>query len=85
MKGTSIRDSQTAARSAANVSAEAREIAIEASLHTYPLVVSQLTHCVSVGKPNSIPMNQFRHLRAIPDANFMDVVRSYADILFSTL
>ena len=64
---------------------EAREIATEAYLYAYPLVIAELTRRASIGKPGGVPMNQVEHLREFPDADFTRVVRPNADTLYSTL
>jgi hypothetical protein len=77
---------QSSAPRAQPVSAdEAREIAIEAYIYAYPLVISELTRRSLVGKPSGAPMNQFDHRRTFPDATFTDVVRPNADTLYSIL
>jgi hypothetical protein len=76
--------SQTSARQPSRVSAEeAREIAAETYMYAYPLVISELTRRISVGR--GTPMNQFSHRRAFPDASFTAVVRPNADTLYSAL
>jgi hypothetical protein len=68
---------------------EAAEIAVEAYLYAYPLVLMEVTRRVTsnVETPTGAhsPMNQFAHLRAFPDATFTDVVRPNADTLYSSL
>jgi hypothetical protein len=64
---------------------EAREIAIEAYLFAYPLVIAELTRRGSVAGPGGAPMNQFLHLREFPDENFTQVVRPNADTLYSVM
>jgi hypothetical protein len=78
--------SQASAHPPLSVSAdEAREIAVEAYMYAYPLVISELTRRVSVGNSRGTPMNQFVHRRAFPDASFTAVVRPNADTLYSIL
>jgi hypothetical protein len=68
---------------------EAAEIAVEAYLYAYPLVLMEVTRrlATNVERPTGShsPMNQFGHLRAFPDATFTDVVRPNADTLYSFL
>jgi hypothetical protein len=64
---------------------KAREIAIEAYVYAYPLVISELTRRVSVSAPGGAQMNQFTHKPMFPDASFTDVVRPNADTLYSIL
>lgn len=71
---------------------EAREIAVEAYLYAYPMVLMDVTRKVSTniataGPKSGIhaPMNQFAHLSAFPDASFTAVVRPNADTLYSSL
>lgn len=63
---------------------EAREIAVEAYVYAYPLVLSELTRRVRVG---TVPetMNRIQHRREYVDAGFTEVVRPNADTLYSTL
>ncbi len=69
--------------------AEAAEIAVEAYLYAYPLVLMDITRrlATNVESPagTRCPMNQFAHLRVFPDATFTDVVRPNADTLYSSL
>ena len=68
---------------------EVRDIAVEAYVYGYPLVLMEVTRRVmtNVAEPTErgAPINQFYHMRAIPDATFTDVVRPNADTLYSTL
>ncbi|MBB6095927.1 hypothetical protein HNQ60_004818 [Povalibacter uvarum] len=63
---------------------EAQEIAAEAYVYAYPMVIAELTRRVSLGV-RGVPMNQFDHRRAFPDANFTAIVRPNADTLYSIL
>ncbi|WP_432261823.1 DUF1254 domain-containing protein [Cupriavidus sp. TMH.W2] len=71
--------------------ADAREIATEAYIYAYPMVLMEVTRRVStnVEAPDSsrirAPMNQFVHAAAFPDDRFDTVVRPNADTLYSTL
>jgi hypothetical protein len=68
---------------------EAREIAREAYVYAYPLVLSEVTQRIgkNVEKPvgTSAPLNQFGHMREFPDPSFTIVVRPNADTLYSSL
>jgi hypothetical protein len=69
---------------------DAHEIALEAYIYAYPLVLMELTRRVltNVAQPDAsgrAPMNRFGHRQTFPDANFTDVVRPNADTLYSTL
>lgn len=68
---------------------EAREIAREAFIYAYPLVLSEVTFRVgkNVVEPTgtSAPINQFGHMREFPDPSFTIVVRPNADTLYSSL
>lgn len=68
---------------------EARDIAREAFIYAYPLVLSGVTFDVgkNVEKPigTSAPLNQFGHMREFPDVDFTIVVRPNADTLYSSL
>lgn len=68
---------------------EAREIAREAYIYAYPLVLLQVSKQVAtnVAEPTflSAPMNQPAHARAFPDPSFTLVVRPNADTLYTSL
>jgi len=68
---------------------EALEIAIEAYVYAYPLVLMDVTRHVAtnVETPGSgrAPINQFVHMAEFPDAEFSDVVRPNADTLYSMM
>lgn len=80
---------------ASPVSAEmAREIAIEAYVFAFPIVLMEITRRVSANMApgsgaNSLqlnaPMNVFSHLNRFPDDSFDTVVRPNADTLYSSL
>jgi hypothetical protein len=67
---------------------EAREIAREAYLFGYPLVLMELTRkqVTNVEKPVHPfgPMNQFAHARDLPGPEFKVVIRPNADTLYSS-
>ncbi|MGR9085932.1 MAG: DUF1254 domain-containing protein, partial [Gammaproteobacteria bacterium] len=68
---------------------EAQDIAREAFVYAYPLVLSQLTFQIgtNVAEPTSTlaPVNQFGHMREFPDPSFTIVVRPNSDTLYSPL
>lgn len=70
---------------------EVEEIAVDAYLYAYPLVIMDVTRRVSTncekadGAAMRAPVNQFGHVPVFPDASFTDVVRPNADTLYSTL
>lgn len=70
---------------------EASEIAVEAYVYAYPLLLADVSRQVmtNVEAPEATsghaPVNQFGHMRAVPDATFTDVVRPNADTLYSIL
>jgi hypothetical protein len=68
---------------------EAREIARDAYIYAYPLVMSQVTFLIgtNVEEPRGInaPVNQLAHLREFPDPSFTIVVRPNADTLYTAL
>jgi hypothetical protein len=75
---------------AASVAAdELQQIATEAYLYAYPLVLMDVTRelATSVPAPTATraPINQFAHVPVFPDADFTDVVRPNADTLYSIL
>ena len=79
--------------STAPVSAdEAKEIAIEAYVYAYPLVLMDVTRQVATNVAVAdaqggarAPVNQFAHMPRYPDATFTDVARPNADTLYSSL
>jgi hypothetical protein len=68
---------------------EAREIARDAYIYGYPMVITEITRRVmtNVDAPKGLraPVNQIAHARAFPDASFTDVVRPNADTLYSVM
>jgi hypothetical protein len=68
---------------------EAREIAREAYIYAYPIVMMEATRRVgtNVAEPIglSAPINQIAHAREFPDASFTVVVRPNADTLYSSM
>ncbi|MFV1959871.1 MAG: DUF1254 domain-containing protein [Planctomycetota bacterium] len=65
------------------------QIAEEAYLYAYPLVLMDTTRAVSTNVATAStlrgPMNRWIHARTFPDASFTDVVRPNADTLYSSL
>ncbi len=68
---------------------EAYEIARDAYVYAYPMVIMEITRRVAtnVAQPEGMrgPMNQIANARAFPDASFTDVVRPNADTLYSAM
>ena len=68
---------------------ETNDIAADAYVYAYPLVLMEVTRRVmtNVARPTErgAPVNQFYHMRAVPDASFTDVVRPNADTLYSSM
>ena len=70
--------------------ADAADIAVEAYVYAYPLVLMDvsrqvMTNVAEVTPDGKAPMNQFGHKRTFPDATFTEVVRPNADTLYSSL
>src|SRR5262245_33863112 len=67
---------------------EASEIAVEAYVFGYPLVLMDVTRQVMTAVPKAgahkAPENQFLHIREFPDYTMTDVVSPNADTLYST-
>jgi hypothetical protein len=65
----------------------AHDIARDAYIFGYPLVLMDVTKKLSTAVPrpqgHKAPVNQFGHLRSFPDAAFTDVVSPNADTLYS--
>src|SRR5262245_34080289 len=70
---------------------DAGEIATEAYIYGYPMVLMDVTRQVMTNAEAAdpararAPVNQFCHVPAFPDASFSDVVRPNADTLYSTM
>lgn len=68
---------------------EVYEIARDAYIYAYPLVLMQVTQNVgcNVAEPVGLraPVNQIAHNREFPDVTYTDVVRPNADTLYSAL
>lgn len=67
---------------------EAYDVALEAYVYFYPLVLMEATRkqCTNLEagkKPGFGPPNQFSHMRAYPEADFRAVVRPNFDTLYS--
>lgn len=79
----------TGTHQAARTSAEeAHEIAVEAYVYFYPLVLmeitrGQMTNVPAGVKPGFGPMDSFSHIREFPPADFKAVVRPNFDTLYS--
>jgi len=67
---------------------EAQQIAYDATVYGFPLVIMDLTRQAFTAVPapteNGAPVGQFSNKRAFPDATFTTVVRPNADTLYST-
>ena len=74
---------------AAACAGEAREIARDAYIYAYPMVLVQLTRNVTtnVAQPIGLrsPVNQLVNAREFPDASFTDIVRPNVDTLYSVM
>ncbi|MFJ1299926.1 DUF1254 domain-containing protein [Pseudomonadota bacterium AL_CKDN230030165-1A_HGKHYDSX7] len=68
---------------------ELRDLAIDAYVYAYPMVLMEMTrrHATNVQSPiaGRAPMNQFGHRTAFPDAKSTDVVWPSTDTLHSSL
>jgi hypothetical protein len=68
---------------------EIRDIARDAYIYAYPMLVMEMTRRVgtNVEKPEGAhaPMNQIANMRAFPTPAFTDVVRPNADTLYSVM
>ena len=71
---------------------EIKDLAVDAYLYAYPLVIMEITRqvttnvgAVAVGGRMNAPMNRFGHATAFPDDRFEAVVRANADTLYSSL
>jgi len=68
---------------------EAYEIAHDAYVYAYPMVIFEVTRRVMTNVENvdglRAPMNHIAHARTFPDASFTDVVRPNADTLYSAM
>lgn len=67
---------------------EAKIMAVEAYIYTYPLVTMDVTRRVMSNVPAGVktgagPMGMFHHFRTYPTAEFRDVVRPNFDTLYS--
>ncbi|MCJ7678834.1 MAG: DUF1254 domain-containing protein, partial [Anaerolineales bacterium] len=68
--------------------AQAKEIAIEAYLYTYPLVSMDVTRRLMTNVPPGAkagmgPAGAFHHMRTYPPVEFREVVRPNFDTLYS--
>lgn len=66
-----------------------KDIAVEAYLYFYPLVLMESTRKVATNVEKTVglkgPMNTFAHARKFPPAEFRDVVRPNFDTLYSSV
>jgi hypothetical protein len=63
---------------------EAREIATEAYIYAYPMMMTELTRRFAMSAPTGA-MNRINHRRAFPDPRSTAVVRPNADTLYSVV
>jgi len=69
--------------------AQAKAIAVEAYVYTYPLVMMDMTRRLMTNVPPGVkpglgPANAFHHFRTYPPADFREVVRPNFDTLYSS-
>ena len=68
---------------------DAREIAVEAYIYAFPLVLMQISRrtATNIAAPShrKAPVNRFGHMQSFPDATFKDGVLPNVDTLFSVL
>jgi len=69
--------------------AQAKAIAVEAYVYTYPLVMMDMTRRLMTNVPPGVkpglgPSNAFHHFRTYPPADFREVVRPNFDTLYSS-
>jgi hypothetical protein len=68
---------------------EAREIAVEAYIYAFPLVLMEISRrsATNIAAPGhrKAPVNRFGHMQRFPDASFRDGVLPNVDTLFSVL
>jgi hypothetical protein len=86
----SVASAQTQASRAADISGEeAREIAKEAYVYAYPLMLMSISfqqftnYAEPTGLVTQAPVNQFSHAKAFPPADFKTVIRPNVDTLYS--
>ena len=66
------------------------DIATDAYIYAYPLILMELTRRIPTNVADTrqfgrAPMNQFMHFPAFPDATYKDVVRPNVDTLYSLM
>lgn len=73
---------------AASAAREVAQIAMDAYIFGFPLVIMDITRAVGTATPKpqgtQAPINQFVHMREFPDASFTYVVAPNADTLYSS-
>ena len=85
---TALARSMAYAQPAAISPDEARQIAADAFIYTYPLVLMDITRRIAINaevgaRPGFGPMNKFSNMRAFPSGDFREVVRPNFDTLYS--
>jgi len=63
---------------------EAQQIAAEAYVYAYPLVLMDITRRLSINSDTGAPMNMFSHMREYPPGDFKEVIRPNFDTLYSS-
>ena len=66
------------------------EVATNAYIYAYPLIMMELTRRISTNVADTrqfskAPMNQFANVPAFPDATFTDIARANVDTLYSLM
>jgi hypothetical protein len=80
----------SAATSTALPSDQIGEVAANAYLYAYPLILMELTRRIATNVADTrrfskAPMNQFANVPAFPDATYTDIVRPNQDTLYSLM
>ena len=80
----------SAATSTALPSDQIGDVATNAYIYAYPLIMMELTRRIATNVPDTrqftkAPINQFAHVPAFPDATYTDIVRANADTLYSLM